>query len=448
MAGSITMVFIFQPILMSFLPVPAPHRQVRKQKGALGTWFSAMVDKLVHVPLMRGAVRETLLIASAVFLIFGVFAGLHAKIGYSTVGTPLYRANAKVNRDIMVIGRKFPLEEGWVILTMPKYPSQQCAIAPRVLRLESDFRNYMMEDPRVRAVTSFSSQVEKPFNQMFHYGDPKYLAIPASLEMSGNLWGLYLNGTAPGELERYMSTQNNADTCIRVMMTDHTYDTLNDIRDRIQRFVALRLAADPGLNQVKAHYMAGMAGLYLAANDVLYKLDFMNITFVLAVIFIFCVLTYRSFAAGILFILSCVLANFGAFIYMGIRGIGLTIHTIPVISLGIGLGVDYGIYTVSRIRDEVLGGATLEDATLVALRHTGAAVLATFSVMVSGIVPWVFSPLLFHNQMSILLIFLMGTNMVAGVLVLPSFIMLQRPKFVFGGKVPQVAAPKVAAVAD
>jgi predicted RND superfamily exporter protein len=232
------------------------------------------------------------------------------------------------------------------------------------------------------------------------------------------------------------------------MMKDHTYDTLNDIRTRIQRFVALRLAADPGLNQVKVHYMAGLAGLYLAANDVLYKLDFMNITFVLAVIFIFCVLTYRSFTAGILFILSCVLANFGAFIYMGIRGIGLTIDTIPIISLGIGLGVDYGIYMVSRIRDEVLGGATLEDATLVALRHTGAAVFATFSVMVSGIVPWVFSPLLFHNQMSILLIFLMGTNMVAGVLVLPSVIMLLRPKFVFGGKVPQVAAPKVAAVAD
>jgi uncharacterized protein len=77
-----------------------------------------------------------------------------------------------------------------------------------------------------------------------------------------------------------------------------------------------------------------------------------------------------------MFLFSCVLANFGAFIYMGIRGIGLTIDTIPVISLGIGLGVNYGIYTVSRIRDEVIGGATVEEAIVTALRTIGLAVLS------------------------------------------------------------------------
>jgi len=57
------------------------------------------------------------------------------------------------------------------------------------------------------------------------------------------------------------------------------------------------------------------------------------------------------------------MANFGAFVYMNARDNGLTIDTIPVISLGIGLGVDYGIYTVVRIRDEVRRGAFVEDGS-------------------------------------------------------------------------------------
>ncbi|MGA2410273.1 MAG: MMPL family transporter, partial [Candidatus Binataceae bacterium] len=157
-------------------------------------------------------------------------------------------------------------------------------------------------------------------------------------------------------------------------LKDHTYDTLNDIRARIAKFVNERVTPDPSLNQVHVHYLAGIAGLYLAANDVLFQLDFLNITFVLAVVWFFCLVSFRSFVAAFMFLFACVLANFGAFIYMNLRNIGLTIDTIPVISLGIGLGVDYGIYTVSRIRDEVMGGMEVDDAIVLALKTTGVAV--------------------------------------------------------------------------
>src|SRR5581483_11718391 len=129
-------------------------------------------------------------------------------------------------------------------------------------------------------------------------------------------------------------------------------------------------------------------------------------------------------------IVSCMMANFGAFVYMNLRGIGLTVDTIPIISLGIGLGVDYGIYTIARIRDEVVGGRSLDEAIVTALRTTGGAVFCTFAVMVGGILPWAFSPVLFHNEMSLLLIFLMATNMIAGVLILPCFIAWRRPAFI------------------
>jgi uncharacterized protein len=434
--GSLTMVFIFQPILMSYLGVPEiRHRRVRT--GARGPRMQRIIDGLdwfVHIPTRPGALRKVLLWGSALFLIYGIVSGLDSRIGYSTPGTPLYQPNAKVNRDIAEVGKYFPLEDGWIILTTPSYPDPQSVLGPNVLRMVSDLRAFLFNDPKVGQVVSFSSTVAAPFEEMFHYGYPKYLAVPESLEMSGNLWFLFLNGSAPGELERFISNRSNNDTCIRVLLRDHTYGTLNDIRAEVARFVNERVSPDPNLNHVEVHFLAGIAGLYLAANDVLKQLDFLNISFVLAVVWLFCVISFRSFVAGFMFLFACVLANFGAFIYMNARGIGLTIDTIPVISLGIGLGVDYGIYMVSRIRDEVMGGMEVDDAIVLALKSTGVAVFNTFLVMIGGIVPWVFSPLLFHSEMSTLLIFLMATNMMAGVIVLPCYLSWARPKFVFGGK--------------
>jgi predicted RND superfamily exporter protein len=439
LAGSLTMVFIFQPIFVSYLPVPRikEKRRVGPQPGWLRT-ATAFVEWLVHIPVTPGPARSGLLVFALCFLAAGIVASIRQDIGYKTPGTPLYRSNAKVNRDIIAIGKKFPLEEGWVILTTPTgamagKAGVQSVLAPQVLRMVDDMRAFLLRDPRVAVVVSFSSSISYPLNQMFHYGHPKYLADPDSIQLSGNLWFLYLNGSAPGELERFISNRSNKDTCIRILLRDHTYDTLNGLRDRISQFVNERVKNDRELQNVNVWYLAGLAGLYQAANDVLYQLDFLNITFVLAVVFLFCVISFRSFVAGCMFLFSCVLANFGAFIYMGLRGIGLTIDTIPVISLGIGLGVDYGIYTVSRIRDEVMGGMAVQNAIVLALKTTGLAVFSTFMVMIGGIFPWIFSPLLFHNEMSTLLIFLMACNMVAGVLILPCYLQIARPKFMFGG---------------
>lgn len=439
LAGSLTMVFIFQPILMSYLSIPeVKHKRTKASSGPSAAQRG--LDWLVHVPTSPGTLRKALLGASALFLVYGVVAGIKSKIGYASAGTPLYKTQAKVNQDIMAVGAKFPLEEGWIVLTTPAYPDPISVLGTPTLKMMDDMRSFLFKDPQVAQVISYTSAIAKPFNERFHYGYPKFLAVPDSRELSANLWFLYLNGSAPGELERFISNRLNDDTNIRVLLRDHTYDTLNNIRDEIDKFVDERLNPDPALNapnnqghRVSAWYLAGIAGLYLAANDVLKQLDFLNITFVLGVVWLFCVGAFRSFVAGFMFLLACVLANFGAFIYMNARGIGLTIDTIPVISLGIGLGVDYGIYAVSRIRDEVMAGMEVDDAIVLALSTTGVAVFNTFLVMIGGIFPWIFSPLLFHSQMSTLLIFLMGTNMIAGCLVLPAYLSWMRPKFVFGG---------------
>jgi predicted RND superfamily exporter protein len=272
---------------------------------------------------------------------------------------------------------------------------------------------------------------------MFHYAHPKYLRVPDGIQLSGNLWYLYLSGTAPGEMERYIPNSLANATCIRVLLRDHTYTTLNRLLDEIKDFNAAHLASgtgapapNPGLAQVKSLYLGGIAGLYAAANQVLKRTDFFNLTLTLIAVGICCAVEFRSPWAGMLFIAASVLGNFGAFIYMNARGLTLTIDTIPVVSLGIGLGIDYGIYTMAAIRDEVIGGREITDSITTAMRGTGQAVLNTLFVMIGGLSIWLFSPIDFHVRMAQLLIFLMTTNAITGVIILPSFVSAFRPWFI------------------
>jgi RND superfamily putative drug exporter len=106
--------------------------------------------------------------------------------------------------------------------------------------------------------------------------------------------------------------------------------------------------------------------------------------------------------------------------------------------------VDYGIYTVARIRDEVVNGLTLDQAVTKGLRSTGVWVFCTFAVMVGGILAWVFSPLLFHSEMSLLLVLLMTTNLIAGVLLLPALIGWRRPRFISRYERSEIAAHQAA----
>lgn len=428
LAGSLTMVFIFQPIMMSYLPTPSPLAAAGKRRTIRRHARRGLAERLIGFPTTPGFARGGALVLVGVLIVGGFVAGLQAKIGYSEPGTPLYRHNAKVNRDIQAIGKVFPLDEGWVIVRAKTDPN--VILDPDVLQLEEDLINYLREDAKVVQVVGVVDDIVEPFNEMFHYAVPKFRSLPVTQSEASFLWLLFAQGTAPGEAAQWQDDMHG-DTVLRVLLTDHTYGTLNTLQARLRRFVQQRQAWDPALSKVSVLYLSGLAGLYAAANDVLATVDFLNITFVLAVVFILCAIEYRSIVAGVLFVVACIAANFAAFIFMRLADIGITIDTIPVISLGIGLGVDYGIYTVSRILDECAAGNRLEDAITRSLRGTGAAVLATFLVIVAGLAPWLLSPVLFHHEMTELLIIVMFTNLIMGLLILPAYIAWAQPAFVF-----------------
>src|ERR1019366_993154 len=175
----------------------------------------------------------------------------------------------------------------WVVLSSPEYPDPQSSIGPEVMRMTDDLGAYLLSRGDATAVASFTNIAMKPLNMMFHNGFPKFQSIPMGTELGGNLWYMFLGGSAPGEMERFFAfSPHMTNSCIRVLLPDHTYNRLNQVRADIKRFADLRIKPDPALSKVSLRYLGGVAGLYLAANDVLYKLDIINLTFVLLVIFL------------------------------------------------------------------------------------------------------------------------------------------------------------------
>jgi hypothetical protein len=421
------MVFVFQPILMSYLP----HPRIRNWSFLSGSSREdGKAGRLARLPARPGIARSLLIASGGLLLVTGAVAFREVKIGYQVAGTPIYAPDAKVNQDTAVISRFVPTNIAWVVVETPNYPSPQSNLAVRTIRMTDDLAQYLVRGGHAVAVLSFATLATKPMNMLLHNGSPKYMAIPDNDALSAALWGFFFGAAAPDEPQAYFAhSPNMKNSCIRLLLPDHTYARLKRLRSDLDEFTRERLTPDPQLDRVKLVYIGGDAGLYLATDDVISRLNVINITLVIAAILVCCGIVFRSLAAGLIFALAGVTANLVAFIYMDLWNIGLTSDTLPLVSLGIGLGIDYAIYTIARIRDEISNGLPLDSAIATALRTTGVWVFATFAVMAGGIVPWVFSPVLFHTEMSVMLILLMAANLFTGLFILPAFLAWVRPRF-------------------
>lgn len=105
---------------------------------------------------------------------------------------------------------------------------------------------------------------------------------------------------------------------------------------------------------------------------------------------------------------------------MAVLEIGLKVSTLPVVALGVGIGVDYGIYIFSRLRVLMARGSTLEEAYLRTLQVTGSGVVFTGLTLAAGVATWIFSPLRFQADMGILLTFMFLMNMLGAIFLLPA----------------------------
>lgn len=174
----------------------------------------------------------------------------------------------------------------------------------------------------------------------------------------------------------------------------------------------------------------GIMGILAAINDEVERGHIANITLILFVIFVLHSITYQSMLSGGIILLQISTATLLSLAYMALKGVGLNINTLPVQSVGVGIGVDYAIYIVDRIRQECGDTQDIDEAVRRAVRTTGMAVSFTATTIVGGIFLWSFSNLRFQAEMAQLLVILMVINMLGAVTVVPAFYSILRPSVV------------------
>jgi hypothetical protein len=139
--------------------------------------------------------------------------------------------------------------------------------------------------------------------------------------------------------------------------------------------------------------------------------------------------TYRSLTAAVLLVVPLLLANAVVNAYMAARGIGLDLNMLPVIAVGVGFGIDYGIHILSRMQEGVRADAPLEQAAAHALASAGRIVAFTAVTMTAGVLCFAFTSLRFMGEMAVLLGLWMASSAAAALVLLPALVVVVRPRF-------------------
>ena len=182
----------------------------------------------------------------------------------------------------------------------------------------------------------------------------------------------------------------------------------------------------------KASYRlaGGLIGVLAAANQELVRNDLLMNFLGFFTIYVILLFTYRSWAAGLYMLSPLLVSNGFVNAFMAVRGIGVNIHTLPLVTVGVGFGIDYGLYVVSRIIEEVRIKHDLRAAVREALCTSGKAVTFTAVTMILSTTLWTFSNIRFDAEMGGLLAIWMGISYVASQTLLPVLILTFEPAFV------------------
>jgi predicted RND superfamily exporter protein len=174
----------------------------------------------------------------------------------------------------------------------------------------------------------------------------------------------------------------------------------------------------------------GLIGTLAAANEELVRNDLLMNLLGFFTMYMIMLFTYRSFAAGLYLLAPLALANFMVNAYMAVDHIGVNIHTLPLVTLGLGFGIDYGLYIVSRTIEEIRVRGDLQESVREALVTSGKAVTFTAIIMVVSTVFWTTSSIRFNAEMGWLLAIWMAISYVGSQTLTPVLIILFRPRFI------------------
>jgi hypothetical protein len=407
---------VLTPVLLSWIKRPNHYAHAINLQPAM----HSMLRRCAQLATSKH--RYTVVIITVVvFLISGAYA-FRLQVGDANPGSPILWKNSVYNIAAKEINQRFSgADRMFVVGSVDRTDGLK---EPAALNVIAKFQRFMENQPEVGASLSIADIVPV-MKRTLHEGNPRFDEFGNSAAENGEIMFLYTSGTDPGDIDRFVDPQYK-DASITLFFRDHTGQTIRTAISRVEEFNA----ANPD-SPVKFRLAGGLVGVLAAVNEVILFHQIESIALALLVLLICCAVAYRSLQAGLFFMVPVLLSNTLTFSFMAWKGIGLNINTLPIAALGIGLGVDYAFYVVDGIREELKRGLTLPQAVEGSLLSAGRGVLVTAATLITSVVIWYFSSIRFQAEMGILMALWLFVSAASSLLLMPSLVVLLKPKFIF-----------------
>ena len=349
-----------------------------------------------------GRVAVVSLIIAAIGYAVGIVGGQQLAIGDLDAGAPELRPDSRYNLDNAFITSHYAVSTD-IMAIMVETPVEACTRYD-VVTLIDRFDWYMENVPGVQSVISMAD-VMRLTSMGLNEGNPRWQVLSRNQRA--------LDGSAV-RVPRALMNLDCSLAIVAIYLDDHKAETLAGVVDAVQRF-----QQEYGNDQVRFGLAAGNAGIEAAVNEEISVAQRQILGLVYAVVGALVFLSFRSLVAVVCILVPLGLTSALCQALMAHLGIGIKVATLPVVALGVGVGVDYGIYIYNRLTHYLKQGIPMQEAYYQTLSTTGRAVAFTGIALAVGVITWTMSPIKFQADMGILLTFMFLWNMVGALWLLP-----------------------------
>jgi predicted RND superfamily exporter protein len=420
---SIAFSAILTPIICTYIPLTGASEKWSKERTRMD-WFDRA--NMAGARFSMGSGRYVFALVVIGLLVFCGWQTSKLKIGDPTPGSPLLWPDQQYNQDQALVDRTFDASSENLMLFYEG--ERESVYDPAVLTTFEAFARHMKARlPDIYKSSTSIINMVKMVNVTFHDGDKLWYQLPRNEPMLTGLMGYVKTNVGFTTTGRYID-EGMERAQITLFFSDHTSENLLRIRDAAYDFFKNHPMK---IEKGEFKLAGGRIGLEIAVNEEMKASHVKIDSMVLITIFIMCMLCFRSIVAGLMLTLPLIIANLVAFAYMAVTNIGLSINTLPVAAVGVGVGVDFAIYIYSRCIEEFPQQDGWINTILTAVRTSGKAVVYTGLTLILAIIPWYFiSDLKFQAQMGFFLSMLLLANVVLAITLHPLLIYLLKPRFI------------------
>jgi predicted RND superfamily exporter protein len=391
---------VLLPVLLSYVRLDQAYREkLLKRAGQMKRGWTALAAAAEPGP------ARAIAAAALALALFGAYKGREVQVGDLHQGVPELRPESRYNTDTAVVTSKFSI--GVDIVTVIAETKPEGCVDYGVMRTIDDFSWHMANLPGVQSTVDLAN-VAKALNAGWNEGNPKWRVLAR-------------NRSVLTQSVTYVPTSTgllNSDCSVIPVMLftkDHKAETIEQIVAEVKQF-----EKDHKNPDVSFKLATGNVGVMAATNEAVDAAQWPIMGCVFGAVILLCLISYRSVRGTLCILIPLGVVSLLSYALMAMLEIGLKVSTLPVAALGVGVGVDYGIYLYSRLREFYKEGRSLRAAYLETLEVTGSGVLFTGVTLALGVATWILSPLQFQADMGLLLAFLFLMNMIGALVLLPA----------------------------